>query len=52
MLGVARSAGSISMGWCVGPSSPSAMVSCVAMYSTRNSLRADRRTAPMAYLQA
>jgi hypothetical protein len=29
MLGVARSAASCSIGWCVGPSSPTPIESCV-----------------------
>mmetsp|Transcript_47355 Transcript_47355/g.118247 ORF Transcript_47355/g.118247 Transcript_47355/m.118247 type:complete len:221 (-) Transcript_47355:1024-1686(-) len=50
MLGVARINGMVSMGWCVGPSSPNSMESWVAMYRTPNLESAVSLTAPHPYV--
>jgi len=41
--GMARRAARCSMGWCVGPSSPTPMLSCVKTYTTGSSISAARR---------
>ena len=46
--GMARSEASISTGWCVGPSSPTPMESCVKMCRTGISISADSLIAPRA----
>ncbi len=44
--GIARSEAKCSIGWCVGPSSPSATESCVQTHRTGRPISADRRTLP------
>jgi hypothetical protein len=43
MLGVARSMARCSTGWCVGPSSPSPMLSWVITYCTGSPISAESR---------
>jgi 7-cyano-7-deazaguanine synthase in queuosine biosynthesis len=43
MLGVARSMARCSTGWCVGPSSPSPIESCVITYCTGTPISAESR---------
>ena len=42
---MSRSAAACSTGWCVGPSSPTPMESCVSTYTTRSPMSADIRMA-------
>ena len=44
-LGIARSAARCSTGWCVGPSSPTKMQSCVNTHTTGSFMSADSRIA-------
>jgi hypothetical protein len=48
MPGIARNEASCSMGWCVGPSSPSPIASWVKIMSVGISISADRRIEPRA----
>ena len=45
-FGIARSAARCSTGWCVGPSSPTPIESCVQTNVTGASVSAEIRTAP------
>jgi hypothetical protein len=45
MFGIARSAASCSMGWCVGPSSPKPIESCVKIKIEGVSIKAANRMA-------